>query len=74
MNLKLHYCKITVYSFILIPQKVNNNNMIDSIIHFLKHVTGLCGESHPSILMGGVAIAGLFTYCISKIKNLIKRK
>ena len=48
--------------------------MIDSIIHFLKHVTGLCGESHPSILMGGVAIAGLFTYCMSKIKNLIKRK
>ena len=27
--------------------------MIDGIIHFLKHLIGLCGEPHPSLIMGG---------------------
>jgi len=45
--------------------------MIDSFLHFLKHITGLCGESHPSILMSG---AGIISYCIYCIKNKFKRK
>ncbi len=29
--------------------------MVDVIIHFIKHFIGLCGESHPSILVTGTA-------------------
>jgi len=29
--------------------------MIDAIIHFIKHFIGLCGESHPSLLVTGTA-------------------
>jgi hypothetical protein len=29
--------------------------MIESIIHFIKHFIGLCGESHPSLLVSGTA-------------------
>ena len=28
--------------------------MIDGIIHFLKHLIGLCGEPHPSLIIGVV--------------------
>tara|TARA_Y200000002_G_scaffold304619_1_gene260257 strand:- start:336 stop:482 length:147 start_codon:yes stop_codon:yes gene_type:complete len=26
---------------------------MDAILHFLKHLIGLCGEAHPSLIMGG---------------------
>jgi hypothetical protein len=29
--------------------------MVDVIIHFIKHFIGLCGESHPSLLVTGTA-------------------
>ena len=41
------------------------------MIHFLKHLFGFCGESHPNIftiLMGIPAI----TFIIYYIKNLLK--
>jgi len=30
--------------------------MIDGIIHFFKHLIGLCGEPHPSLIVSGSAI------------------
>ena len=30
--------------------------MIDGIIHFFKHLIGLCGEQHPSLIVSGGAI------------------
>lgn len=26
---------------------------MDGLIHFFKHLIGLCGEPHPSLIMGG---------------------
>ncbi len=40
---------------------------MESIIHFFKHATGLCGESHPSLLVGGAGIMGYCLYCIKTI-------
>jgi len=37
--------------------------MIDAIIHFIKHFIGLCGESHPSLLVTGTAFfTGMWVY------------
>ena len=44
---------------------------MESIIHFFKHAIGLCGEAHPSLLMGGFGIVGYCAYCI---KNLSYRR
>tara|TARA_Y100001963_G_scaffold153711_1_gene241047 strand:+ start:242 stop:385 length:144 start_codon:yes stop_codon:yes gene_type:complete len=36
---------------------------MDGIIHFLKHLIGLCGEAHPSLIMsGGVLLTSLGIY------------
>ena len=43
--------------------------MIESIIHTLKHLTGLCGEAHPSLIMSGTA---LMTYISFNINNFIQ--
>jgi hypothetical protein len=29
---------------------------MNEILHFLKHLIGLCGETHPSILVSGGAL------------------
>jgi len=29
---------------------------MNEILHFLKHLIGLCGEAHPSILVSGGAL------------------
>ena len=34
---------------------------MDGLIHFFKHLIGLCGEAHPSVIMGG----GIFLTTIS---------
>jgi hypothetical protein len=41
---------------------------MNSIIEFLRHATGLCGEPHPSLLtlLGGFPVLG---YLIYKMKN-----
>ncbi len=41
--------------------------MIDGIIHFLKHLIGLCGEPHPSLIMGG----GVFLTSLGIWRNQI---
>jgi len=30
--------------------------LMGEILHFFKHLIGLCGETHPSILVSGTAI------------------
>ena len=40
---------------------------MDSIIHFLKHALGLCGEPHPSLLMGGMGVIGYGIYYIKSM-------
>jgi len=43
------------------------------MIEFLRHITGLCGEPHPSLLtlLMGTPVLG---YVIYKIKNYGKEK
>ena len=44
------------------------------MLEFLKHLFGLCGESHPSVLVGGsvfIATIGLYwTRTINYLKDL----
>ena len=36
---------------------------MDAILHFFKHLTGLCGETHPSLLIsGGVLLTTISIY------------
>ena len=36
---------------------------MEGFIHFLKHLIGLCGEAHPSLIMGGgVLLTGVGVY------------
>jgi hypothetical protein len=41
------------------------------VIEFLKHITGLCGEPHPSILsiILGTPFVGYVYYKLKKIKK-----
>tara|TARA_R100001086_G_scaffold30780_1_gene14055 strand:- start:192 stop:323 length:132 start_codon:yes stop_codon:yes gene_type:complete len=43
------------------------------MIEFLRHITGLCGEPHPSLLtfLYGTPVIG---YIIYKVKNKILKK
>ena len=47
---------------------------MDSVFHFIKHALGLCGEPHPSLLMGGAGIIGYCVYCVKVFKNKLRRK
>ena len=47
---------------------------MDGFIHFMKHALGLCGEPHPSLLMGGAGIIGYCVYCIKVMKNKWSKK
>jgi hypothetical protein len=44
--------------------------MIESLIQSIRHITGMCGESHPSILLGGIA---MMSYGIGLIRRLKER-
>ena len=36
---------------------------MDAILHFFKHLIGLCGETHPSLLIsGGVLLTTISVY------------
>ena len=48
--------------------------MLESLIHFFKHFLGLCGESHPSVLVSGMAFFTVFTVYINDIIGYIKDK
>tara|TARA_B100000424_G_C22873358_1_gene465067 strand:+ start:120 stop:245 length:126 start_codon:yes stop_codon:yes gene_type:complete len=41
------------------------------MIEFLKHVTGLCGEPHPSLLtlLAATPLASYFIYKLKKLKK-----
>ena len=47
---------------------------MDGFIHFMKHLLGLCGEPHPSLLFGGMGIIGYYIYCARHKKNKMRRK
>ena len=49
--------------------------MMEGFIHFIKHALGLCGEAHPSLLMGGGgAIIGYCVYCVKVMKSKWSKK
>lgn len=33
------------------------------MIEFFKHATGLCGEGHPNLLLGGGVLVVAYRYC-----------
>ena len=49
---------------------------MNSIIEFLRHATGLCGEPHPSLLtlLGGVPVLGYLTYKIKEKYGILHCK
>jgi len=42
------------------------------LLHFLKHLIGLCGEPHPSLIMGGGALLATIGVYWEKILSLFK--
>tara|TARA_R110002020_G_scaffold19853_4_gene68117 strand:- start:156 stop:308 length:153 start_codon:yes stop_codon:yes gene_type:complete len=46
-------------------------NYIKNMLDFIRHLTGACGEPHPSILtlLLGTPFAGYILYRIKKIKK-----
>ena len=45
---------------------------MDAILHFFKHLIGLCGEAHPSLIMGGgVFITSMTIYFNGNIYKYI---
>jgi len=48
--------------------------MLESLIHFFKHFLGLCGESHPSVLVSGMTFFTVITVYINDIIGYIKDK
>ena len=40
---------------------------MNEFVHMMKHVLGLCGEPHPSLLMGGMGVIGYGIYCIKSM-------
>ena len=47
---------------------------MDSLFHFIKHALGLCGETHPSLLMGGAGVVGYCVYCFKLLRHKLRRK
>ena len=45
---------------------------MDGLIHFLKHLIGLCGEAHPSILVGGDVFITTIGFYWTRIINYMK--
>ena len=48
--------------------------MMESFIHFLKHFTGLCGETHPSILVSGLGFFTIIFVYLGNVINYVKDK
>tara|TARA_Y100001963_G_C6490562_1_gene313227 strand:- start:221 stop:367 length:147 start_codon:yes stop_codon:yes gene_type:complete len=48
---------------------------MDAILHFFKHLIGLCGEAHPSLLVSGgaffTAIGVYYKQIIIYIKEIL---
>ena len=45
---------------------------MNEMLHFIKHLFGLCGESHPSILIGGGVFITTIGFYWGRIINYIK--
>jgi hypothetical protein len=45
---------------------------MSEVIHFAKHLLGLCGESHPNLFIGGGVILSALVVYWTKIVNHIK--
>ncbi len=43
--------------------------MDSNIVHFIKHLLGICGEPHPSLLVGGMGIISYCIYCVKRIRD-----
>ena len=47
---------------------------MEPIVHFFKHIVGLCGETHPSLLVSGIGFFSLMAVYLGDILNYIKDK
>ena len=47
---------------------------METIFHFFKHLIGLCGEAHPSLLVTGVGFFSLVIVYLGDILNYLKDK
>lgn len=47
---------------------------MDSIVHFIKHLFGFCGEPHPNLLLGGFGVIGYCIYYVKVIKGKWENK
>ena len=52
--------------------KLNDEMVMDCIIHLLKHIIGLCGEAHPSLIMGGGVFITTLTIYSKQIMFYLK--
>ena len=47
---------------------------METILHFFKHLIGLCGETHPSLFVSGVGFFSLLIVYLGDILNYLKDK
>ena len=47
---------------------------METILHFFKHLIGLCGETHPSLLVSGGGFFSIVLVYLGDIFNYIKDK
>ena len=47
---------------------------METIFHFFKHLIGLCGEAHPSLIVSGVGFFSLVIVYLGDILNYLKDK
>ena len=47
---------------------------METILHCFKHLIGLCGETHPSLLVSGVGFFSLLIVYLGDILNYLKDK
>ena len=45
---------------------------MDGLIHFFKHLIGLCGEPHPSLIMGGGVFLTTMSVYYRQIIDILK--
>tara|TARA_R110000851_G_scaffold281965_3_gene435470 strand:- start:2930 stop:3091 length:162 start_codon:yes stop_codon:yes gene_type:complete len=47
---------------------------MEALIHFLKHLIGFCGESHPSIIVSGLAFFTGIGIWYKQVINYVRGK
>ena len=48
------------------------DGIMDGLIHFFKHLIGLCGEAHPSVIMSGGILLTTISVYFKQIVEYIK--